>query len=91
MDTAIVLLNVGDIDGAKIMEQLRNFKEVKEAYSVFGVYDFALKVEADDRKTLEDLIVWKIRKIEGVRQTITMWVYAGLEQRPDAVSSTNKR
>lgn len=79
---ALVLMNVDTrARGRGLLDSLRSIEEVKEAYSVFGVYDIVVKVEADDRKRIEEIIVWKIRKFDGVRQTITMWVYAGFDKK----------
>jgi|GEM_PF-444469 len=80
MPMAFVLINVEMDGGKEVLENLKRIEEVKEAYSLFGVYDVIAKVEAEDRQRIEEIIVWKIRKFDKVRQTITSWVHAGFNR-----------
>jgi DNA-binding Lrp family transcriptional regulator len=56
----------------EIMEQLVKIDGVKEAYSVYGVYDLIVKVEAPDLEKLKEIVHTKIRRIDKVRSTLTM-------------------
>ena len=80
MPMAFVLINVERDGGKEVLENLKQIEEVKEAYSLFGVYDVIAKVEAEDRQRIEEVIIWKIRKFDKVRQTITNWVYSGFNR-----------
>jgi DNA-binding Lrp family transcriptional regulator len=80
MPMAFVLINVEIGGETEVMESLKTIEEVKEAYTLFGVYDIVVKVEADERRRVEEIIVWKIRKFDKVRQTITNWVHQGYDK-----------
>ena len=81
MPMAFVLINV-EIGGEKeVLNNLEQIEEVKEAYMLFGVYDIIVKVEAENRRRVEEIIIWKIRKFDKVRQTITNWVHVGLNKK----------
>jgi DNA-binding Lrp family transcriptional regulator len=53
---------------------LRDIPEVKESYSVFGVYDILVRIEADTMEEIKNVISWGIRRLDRVRSTITMIV-----------------
>jgi len=61
----------------EVLERLKDIKEVKEAYVVFGVYDLVTKVETSDVDELKNIISNKIRQIPHVRATLTMIVAEG--------------
>jgi DNA-binding Lrp family transcriptional regulator len=74
MPSAFVLLNA-DLGYESILASaMRNIDEVKEAYTVYGVYDIMLKVEADSMDKLKEFISNKIRKTRGVKSTLTMLI-----------------
>ncbi|MFB0543610.1 MAG: Lrp/AsnC family transcriptional regulator [Candidatus Bathyarchaeia archaeon] len=81
MAMAFVLINVEIGGEGEVLKDLRQIEEVREAYTLFGVYDIVAKVEAEDRKRVEEIIIWKIRKFDRVRQTITNWVHSGFDKR----------
>ncbi|RJS88737.1 Lrp/AsnC family transcriptional regulator [Candidatus Bathyarchaeota archaeon] len=83
MPMAFVLINVEIGGEEEVMKNLRQIEEVKEAYLLFGVYDIIVKVEAEDRQRVEEIIIWKIRKFDKVRQTITNWVHTGFDKREE--------
>jgi DNA-binding Lrp family transcriptional regulator len=71
---AFVLINT-EIDAMeKVLNALKNVEGVKEAYSVFGVYDVVVKVEAASMNKIKDLVTYKIRRVNGVRSSLTMIV-----------------
>jgi len=80
---AFVLINVEIGGEEEVMKNLKQIEEVKEAYLLFGVYDIIAKVEAEDRQRVEEIIIWKIRKFDKVRQTITNWVHTGFDKRKE--------
>ncbi len=83
MPMAFVLINVEIGGEEEVMKNLKQIEEVKEAYLLFGVYDIIVKVEAEDRQRVEEIIIWKIRKFDKVRQTITNWVHTGFDKREE--------
>jgi len=68
---AFVFVNVGAGSEAEVLKRLREVPEVKESYSVYGVYDIVAKVEADSMERLKEVITWKLRRLEKVRSTLT--------------------
>jgi len=55
----------------KVLKEVRNAPNVKECNRVYGVYDMIAKVEADSMDQLKEIISWKIRRLNGVRSTLT--------------------
>lgn len=70
MPLAFVLINTEEFD-PQMLKALRSIKGVEEAYPLYGVYDIIVKTKAD---TMEEVKKThdRIRKLERVRQTLTM-------------------
>ena len=71
MPLSYVLMNVELGAEEKVLEEVRKVPNVKECHRVYGVYDMIAKVEADSMDRLKDIVTWKIRRLEGVRSTLT--------------------
>tara|TARA_B100001971_G_C17744849_1_gene312486 strand:- start:215 stop:445 length:231 start_codon:yes stop_codon:yes gene_type:complete len=72
MPTALVLLNVDLGDEEKVLEQTRKIDGVREAHRVYGIYDMILKIEGDLTEEMKTIITEKIRRIQGVRSTLSL-------------------
>ena len=72
MTIAYVLINCDLGYEKQIIEELKHISDVKEAHRVFGAYDILAKVESANVETLRETIMWKIRKIDKVRSTLTL-------------------
>ncbi len=72
METAYVLVNcdLGSEEG--IIDDLKHIDSVKEVSGTFGAYDIITKIENPDKEKLREVIMWKIRKLEHVRSTLTL-------------------
>ena len=57
-----------------LVNDLRKLDSVKEVYQVYGVYDIVAQVEADTMEKVKETITWKLRKLNGVKSTLTMIV-----------------
>ena len=57
-----------------VINELKKLSEVYELYNVTGTYDLILKVRVKDVVSLNDLIVDKFIKIDGISKTYTMLV-----------------
>jgi DNA-binding Lrp family transcriptional regulator len=77
MPTAFVLINAEIGSEDKVLKELREIEGVEEAYIVYGVYDIIAKIKADSMDKLKDTVTWNVRKVEGVRSTLTMIVVEG--------------
>jgi len=75
MDSAMtlcyVLLNVEPGLEEKVLNEVRKVANVKSSHRVYGVYDMIAEVEADSMDRLKEIVTWKIRRLEGVRSTLT--------------------
>jgi DNA-binding Lrp family transcriptional regulator len=58
----------------EVLDELKKLEGVKEAHCVYGAYDIIARVEADSMDKLKDTVTWKVRKINNVRNTLTMLV-----------------
>ena len=72
MAIAYVLINCELGSEEPIIDELKHISDVKEIHGTFGAYDILAKVESDGVKKLRETIVWKIRKINKVKSTITL-------------------
>ena len=71
MAQAIVMVNVDVGKENEIFEKLIELPEVKEVYMVYGIHDIIAVIEADTMDSLRSLITEKIRKMDGVKSTLT--------------------
>jgi len=79
MATAYVLINCDLGSEEQIIEELKHLSDVKEVHGTFGAYDILAKVESANVKTLRETLMWKIRKIDNVRSTLTLMAIEGQE------------
>ncbi|HKM51554.1 MAG TPA: Lrp/AsnC ligand binding domain-containing protein [Candidatus Bathyarchaeia archaeon] len=77
MPLAVVLINAEIGSEEEVVSELRKVGNVKESYTVYGVYDIVAKVEADSMDKLKEIVTWKIRRLDKVRSTLTMIVVEG--------------
>ncbi|HEX5673461.1 MAG TPA: Lrp/AsnC ligand binding domain-containing protein, partial [Nitrososphaeraceae archaeon] len=57
-----------------IVSELKSIDGVKEIYQVYGVYDIVAQVESETMEKVKETITWKLRKLNGVKSTLTMIV-----------------
>ncbi len=74
MPSAFVLLNTDLGSEDSIVRDLKSLEGVKEVFQVYGVYDIIAKVESDTMDKVKEIITWKLRKLTGVKSTLTMIV-----------------
>jgi DNA-binding Lrp family transcriptional regulator len=71
---AFVLMNAELGSEDSIVNELNRLEGVTEVYQVYGVYDIVAQVEADTMEKVKETITWKLRKLNGVKSTLTMIV-----------------
>ncbi|OYT65856.1 AsnC family transcriptional regulator [Candidatus Bathyarchaeota archaeon ex4484_205] len=76
-----MLINVEPGMDEKILEELRKVENVKEAWFIYGVYDFIIKLEAETEEEIKETITEKIRRLEGVRNTLTLLPIKGFTKK----------
>jgi len=74
MPQAFVLLNAELGSEDSIVNELKKIEGVKEVYQVYGVYDIVAQVESNTMERVKETITWKLRKLNGVKSTLTMIV-----------------
>jgi len=79
---AFVLINTEAGLEQEVVNHLKTMKNVKEAHTVYGVYDAIAFVEAEKIDELKNIVSYELRKINGVRSTVTMMVAEGKTAQP---------
>jgi DNA-binding Lrp family transcriptional regulator len=74
MPKAFVLMNAELGSEDSIVNELKRIENVEQVYQVYGVYDIVAQVEADTMEKVKETITWKLRKLNGVKSTLTMIV-----------------
>jgi len=72
MEIAYVLITCDLGTEEAVIEDLKHIDSVKEVHGTFGAYDIIAKVENQERDKIRDIIIWKIRKLEHVRSTLSL-------------------
>jgi DNA-binding Lrp family transcriptional regulator len=68
---AYVLINVEAGAENEVLKDLKEIQAVKEAHTIYGVYDIIARVETGNMEELKNVVSWKIRRLDNVRSTIT--------------------
>jgi len=68
---AFVFMNIDAGGEDEVLKELRNIPNVREAHSVYGVYDIVARIEAETMDKLKEVVTWKVRRLEKVRSTLT--------------------
>lgn len=74
MPEAFVLMNAELGSEESIVNELKKIDLVKHVYQVYGVYDIVALVEGETMDKVKEAITWKLRKLNGVKSTLTMIV-----------------
>ena len=77
---AIVMINTDVGKENDIFNELLKIDEVKKVYMVYGIHDLVVFVEAENMDKLRSLITDKIRKLDGVKSTLTSVIVTGKEK-----------
>jgi len=67
-----VLLTVETGSEKEVLNALDEITYVKEAYQIYGIYDFVIYVEAETPQELKDLIEKRIRGIIKIRTMLKL-------------------
>ncbi len=72
MALGFVLIKVMPRKEREVYEKLIKLDEVEELYPLFGEYDLIAKITVNDFEELSEVVVKKIRSIDGVIETKTL-------------------
>lgn len=56
----------------RILESLKNTNQVGKASLTYGVYDLCVEAQFKTMEELDDFVVNVVRKIPGVKETVTL-------------------
>jgi len=72
MAIGFALLSISPLKEKEVYETLSGIPEITEVHPLFGEYDILLKIEAPDIDMIGDVVINKIRSIQGVMDTKTL-------------------
>ena len=72
---AFVLLNTELGMESKIIEALKGVEEITNIYSLYGIYDIIIEMEADTMDRIKEVVFNKVRRLDNVKSTITLLTY----------------
>ena len=72
MAIGFVLIRTSPAREHEVYEHLTTIKEIVELHPLFGEYDFIAKITAEDYNRLGNIVVERIRAVEGVVDTKTL-------------------
>ncbi len=68
---AYILVDIKAGKVVPVVEQLQRLQGVKEAYPITGRYDAIVHAEVDDIREIKGMMIDRIHKIDGVKDTST--------------------
>jgi DNA-binding Lrp family transcriptional regulator len=71
---AFVLISCKIGEGESIYFKLGKIPKIKNRLITFGSYDIVAEFETSSSQEINEVISSKIRKLEDIRSTITLWV-----------------
>lgn len=74
MDKAVVLLTLETTVEQSVLNKLKKLDGILEAHFLYGPYDAYVKIEAENTQQLQDIVINKIRNIDGIKSTMTCFV-----------------
>jgi len=74
MEKAYVLIVSEAGSEQHVIEKLLMIDEIKEVNRVWGAYDVVIKVVGSTSDAVREIITEKIRKIEGIKTTVSLIV-----------------
>lgn len=74
MPSAYVMISTELGSEEQVTKALEALPQIKETYTVYGIYDLIIRVEFADRQELSEIIIRKIRGTPGIKNTITLMV-----------------
>jgi DNA-binding Lrp family transcriptional regulator len=72
MVVGFVLMHVSPLQEYEVFNTLSKLPEVVELHPLFGEYDLLAKIEAKDYETIGEIVIQKIKTINGITDTKTL-------------------
>jgi DNA-binding Lrp family transcriptional regulator len=67
-----VLMHVLPLHESEVFNKLSKLHEVIELHPLFGEYDLIAKIEVKDYKNIGEIVIHKIKTIDGITDTKTL-------------------
>jgi len=75
---AFILIEIASGGEYKFVNDVRNLKEVSEAYIVYGAWDVIVRIQTETMGELNSVVL-KIRRMPGVKRSATLIALTGDE------------
>ena len=72
MVIGFVLMHVSPLREYEVFNKLSKLHEVIDVHPLFGEYDLIAKIEAEDYESIGEIVIHKIKTIEGIADTMTL-------------------
>jgi DNA-binding Lrp family transcriptional regulator len=72
MPRAYVLFSVSSGLEEQVYEEVKKLESIQEVFVAYGVYDLIAKIKTDSMEELKELVTHRLRRITGVRSTLTL-------------------
>lgn len=72
MEISYVLIQCDMGYETEIIKKLMGIPQIKEVRGTYGVFDIFVKIAADSREEVDDIMTNKIRKLPNIRGTNTL-------------------
>ena len=71
MTGAYLLVNTQSGKDRSVLEELKKIEGVSQAHICTGLHDIICYIEEADLKTMGEILISKVRSIDGVTKTVT--------------------
>ena len=72
MAIGFALLSISPLHEKTVYEKLRQIPEIVEVHPLFGEFDILVKIEAHDIDSIGNIVINKIRSVQGIVDTKTL-------------------
>ena len=78
MVVAYVLAKVESGKDQKVLEEVKKIPGVRNVALTYGMYDLHVEVSFDTMEALDNFIFGEIRRVAGIKETVTLIVPKGM-------------
>jgi DNA-binding Lrp family transcriptional regulator len=72
MVLAYILVKIEGGKDLQVLNKLKSMKGIKKASLTYGIHDLCIDVELESIEVLDNFVFNILRKIEGVKETVTL-------------------
>jgi DNA-binding Lrp family transcriptional regulator len=71
MITAFIMAKLDSPKAREVLDKIQDLEQVREVYLIYGAYDMLIKGQFNTPEELSSFVVDELRKIDGVKDTVT--------------------